>query len=328
MKKISSHVEMQRYPMLDWVRLFLALEVMLYHYLNAVTNHQAFMFVPAVPTFLAISGCVVLQSWDRSRSTWHFWWKRFLRIQPLLFVMFAVTFLLFGSTYFLQTIVTYLTAGYALMAGNGATWSLGAEEVAYVLLMLGVYASYYRKQALIICCLCVFATVSIVLDTSHKGVSPLAWIRGYSELAAAFLFGNLVYLNKGRAIAISQEYGWWLLVPALLHSLIWKTFGFHSHIENASSIFVVCTTLLWAIGAKAPRLRSDFSYSIYLWHGPAITFVLIINHVSGHNNFEYTSLAFTLTLLLSLTSWYLIEKPALSFKDFRLRQPSLTGMTQ
>jgi peptidoglycan/LPS O-acetylase OafA/YrhL len=69
--------------------------------------------------------------------------------------------------------------------------------------------------------------------------------------------------------------------------------------------------LVFAIsGPSLPRLKADFSYSLYLFHcivrGELLRFMPVGNFLFG---FMLLS-----TLPICAASWYLIEKPALSMK--------------
>ena len=73
----------QRYPLFDWLRLVLALEVVALHWFESVGLHRVTFLLgmfEQVPSFLALSGFMIAGSLASSRNMAHFWWKRFLRI--------------------------------------------------------------------------------------------------------------------------------------------------------------------------------------------------------------------------------------------------------
>jgi peptidoglycan/LPS O-acetylase OafA/YrhL len=61
--------------------------------------------------------------------------------------------------------------------------------------------------------------------------------------------------------------------------------------------------------------KNDISYGIYLYHMPIVNF-LIYNNVYG-SLFSFT-ICLSLTLLLAIISWKVIEKPFLSLKKMSL----------
>jgi peptidoglycan/LPS O-acetylase OafA/YrhL len=62
---------------------------------------------------------------------------------------------------------------------------------------------------------------------------------------------------------------------------------------------------------KSYIMRTDLSYGLYLYHMPTINFLLVMGWFSLAGK---AALAICSSFLLAALSWYLIEKPALSFK--------------
>ncbi len=61
---------------------------------------------------------------------------------------------------------------------------------------------------------------------------------------------------------------------------------------------------------------NDISYGIYIWH------MVIVNqflYYGIRGEYWYTFLAITLSVLLAVASWFLIEKPSLGYKKFTLK---------
>src|SRR5579862_1792634 len=90
----------------------------------------------AVPSFLAISGYYVLDSYARSGSWKEFIKRRILRIFPALLVSLALIAAFAGPAESGKTFLYYLSCGLWGSSYNGVVWSLGAEEVAYLLLAI------------------------------------------------------------------------------------------------------------------------------------------------------------------------------------------------
>jgi len=129
----------------DYARLALALSVCLYH--TQGTYHlwpKGYDVVWAVPAFLAISGYYVLQSYEQSVSWREFIKKRVLRIAPA----FAVSLAVVGSAVNVwPTLISYGSLGLIQPKGwaNIPVWSLGAEEVAYALLVILFTLGAYKR---------------------------------------------------------------------------------------------------------------------------------------------------------------------------------------
>src|SRR4051812_20185217 len=79
----------KRYPYLDLLRLFLALEVAYsVHWAYKGYSHYFTIWIDPVPCFVCLSGMLIPQSFSSSerrygnRGWQHFAWKRFLRVFP------------------------------------------------------------------------------------------------------------------------------------------------------------------------------------------------------------------------------------------------------
>ena len=308
-----------RYPLFDWLRLFLALEVACWHFLREPTQGRVFMFIPAVPAFLALSGFVVMQSWETSDDAWHFWWKRLLRIQPAMLVMLAVTAIAFGSAYAVGTIRTYFTFGMAPRVGNGVVWTLGCEEVAYALMALIYACDGYKRPwfiaALLAICAAIALSLDVHLEAAYRAVpGPRFFIQNYAELGVAFFTGNLIYLNREKLMALARRR--WIISVTLLYPLAWNTFGYGHPATTFASLVSMPLVILWGLGGNAGRIPGDLSYGIYLLHVPVGRAALRVSRLFGTGSEGFlVALSLLLTVIAACGSWIFVERPCLKFKD-------------
>lgn len=140
-----------------------------------------------------------------------------------------------------------------------------------------------------------------------------------------FIIGTLIrlHLDKMQKILVGK-------FKCLLSLLIYLTlYGFF---RNSTSFYLFnpATMVLLALpifslafnftGLSHAILRdNDFSYGIYIYH------MLIINvfiYFGLIGNWYFLLLAIILAAILSVFSWFLVEKPALTFKDNPLRKIS------
>ena len=85
------------YTNFDYLRLFLAIEVVAGHLWAGLMRPGNFWIpIPAVATFVGLSGFLIPQSLERSRNLWHFGWKRVLRTMPALVVLLLAMAMVFG----------------------------------------------------------------------------------------------------------------------------------------------------------------------------------------------------------------------------------------
>ena len=280
-------------PLLDYVRLSLALQVVWLH-----CWHSTWMPLYAVPCFIAVSGFCVLGSLDRSKTYGEFAWKRFLRVQPLLLVSLVVTAAIFGLPGLKQSSVAYLTMGMVGGATFGGTlWSVGAEDFLYCVMAawhkLGVYARPWLVWVL-------FA--ASVVPMIHHYVPPTA--AGRPWLLPSFLVGSLIYLHREQ-LAKVPSWLWLLLIPApmLYHGLALSP--------------TVDSAVILLIGAFGPQpkqgLKVDLSYSVYLVHPIILT--LLTPVLSGWALWWATCV---IGVPICVACWFGIEKPFLALKTRRL----------
>lgn len=268
--------------------------------------------LPMVPTFLALSGYLVLRSFVHSRGYRHFIWKRALRILPLLLVTFALTAMLLGTQAGKDSVIQYLSGNLLPTRShpNGSLWSLFYEEWAYALLAVLSSLTVYRKAPWVI-----WLLLGGACALSWRLEALEAWWR-VGNLAPAFFIGNLIYLNEDKVKRIP-----WKGLAAALVMLVAFRFA-HSGIQYGTWYVVPCAFLAVSLCLNAPQpkeVRADLSYSVYVLHDPILAWVAGFGVVSFWPLLGASSaLIFTLGLL----SWNFIEAPALRLKDFWLQKSS------
>lgn len=298
---------MVRYPNFDLLRLLLALEVALLHFDWQTYGHPDHKyFINPVPAFVAISGFLILGSFDRSRSLRHFAQKRFLRVFPAFLFSFALVGLICGSEWLWPTFLHYLSGGLAdIKSANPPLWSLMVEEVLYAILAAGVMLGLYEKRWPI-WCWAIAATfalpwlLSAELFTRHG----IAWV------VAAFPVGSLMYLYRQHLETLPR----WLW-PALLAVVICMPVTLASP-PQMQLWTVIGSFAVVGFGAWGPRLPAptwDLSYGIYILHFPLLT-------ILGPKAATVGVFLLATAGIASL-SWLCIERPALRLKS-RIKNPA------
>lgn len=291
----------RHYSNFDWLRLAFAVQVVAIH-----AGIAKWVFINPVPAFLAISGFVVLGSMERNPGV-QFFINRALRVLPLLFVSFLVVGYLYGEEEMFHTFLFWLWP-FGPEPINAVVWSLIYEEVFYLLLALLYFAGLYRWiwTPIILGAVCIYSVATF----TWFGLPP-----GFLMLGCAFFIGNVAYFLRAyieripslAALAVFVASTAWVMTrpytDIIPHSEFWVdmvSFG-------AMLVFAVS-------GPSLPRLKADFSYSLYLFHcilrGELLRFMPIGNFL-----FSFMLLS---TLPICAASWYLIEKPALSLKKRRI----------
>lgn len=278
------------YPNFDVLRLFLAIEVVWLHY-TAALGHMANIPINPVPAFLAVSGFLVLQSFENSPSWGRFAWKRACRVMPAFAACLGMIWLVFGYGQLAATLKTYATVGLPFGSVDGAVWSLAAEEIAYfILAALSLCGAYRAKWPIWI-----MLGIALALPSPEGPMLKVSW------LPVPFLVGSLMYLYRD-CLKTFEPWIWGALFMAVL---IFGGRASGQHWSLLAQSFAVV-----GFGAFGPKLKMpkmpDFSYGIYLWHLPIIAAL-------GIHWFTIPAVA-----SVAIASWFIIEKPALRLKDYGL----------
>ena len=333
----------QRQNNFDCIRLLAALSVMYSHQVKlsdrgivAVSDYHD-LGKMGVLVFFAISGYLVMQSWERDPNLWRFLARRLLRIWPgLLCVVLLMAFVLGpamttlpAATYFhTQQTWDFLShlwfhvdeqrlpgvfTGNVITRVDGPLWTIPIEAGWYVVLgTLGVIGVLRHRLAL----LAVTLACTIYVFRIYRAESDDVERFWEMEFGLFFLYGACMHacheawrrrpLHGGVLMA-----GLSVLSYALGHDYlaIWLILPYFTVVVAQAS-----TPLLRDAGRWG-----DFSYGIYIYSFPVQqSLVWLTGNSLGLASGMLASLA--ITLMLAWASWTLVEKPALRMK--RLLRPS------
>ena len=323
-----------RYQNFDYLRLFLAIEVVAGHlYSGMLLPGYLWVPIPPVAAFVGLSGFLIPQSLERSRGLGHFAWKRVLRTLPALVPLMLAITCVFGFKQTLGAITQYLTAGYYGQF-QGVTlplWSLVVEDTLYACMaLLFVFGAHRRIWVT----LPILATL-IVADTYIT--DPMTEYRLF-HTSIAFFAGNLVYVAYSRLRTVS-----WprpvlataagLVVAASLVGCMGRLGGLLAQIVSslgAGSLIanflgqlgrldfplLIAATIVLAMTLPQIKWRiPDLSYGIYIWHVPIL--LALLYPIGMARNSAWLVAISALTIFAALLSWYFVEKPALRFKNWQ-----------
>jgi len=310
----------------------------------------------AVAIFFALSGYLVCQSWISDASLHRFALRRALRILPGLLVVVMVTALLIGplfstlsaSTYLQSSAVgKYIAKAFLMLSSpalpglfehnpypfgtNGSLWTLKYEISMYLCLaLLGkLVGKTARIRVAFPMLLLAFGALWLVLQRSGvKDIPmPMTWRLGtemyidrFAYLGAFFFAGTCALLYRDRImlspVLATAATAVLLFIPdaTLVMVLLWFVVP-----------YLVCT-----VAYRSPRFMTwangyDYSYGIYIYAFPIQQVMSMIGSQRGYPWFAVLLASAFTTVIAAAASWYLIEKPALSFKRYIDRKPGALG---
>ena len=320
-------------------------------YLFGITGRQWPLHVitdlfPGVPVFFFISGFLISHSFERNPELRDYVQNRILRIYPALVVclvlsigsVWASGYLIRVSAPFSQWakwIVAQLSVaqynpgfmrGYGMGILNASTWTISIELQFYILVPL-TYAALrlqrlrHAQGNLALLALTGFFLLANVACVHFMDRSTALF--AYLDLSCVpwfymFLTGLLAQRNFGLVgRALAGRFVPLFLGYCALGLLAARVFGWRFDNDLNPVLFLALAAVTFAAAFSAPTLsdtllrRQDLSYGVYLYHAPAINFLLATGVLAGARG---ALAAMGATFALALGSWWLIERPALRLK--------------
>lgn len=311
------------------------------------SNEQSFGGV-AVCGFFFFSGFLITKSRMGRSSTPRYFWRRAMRIIPAWWLTLVLTAFVLGPiawqreegtsdgyfdatfdsplTYFVNNM--WLTIGQPNIAGmgestvygastwNGSAWTLIYEFRAYILVgVLGMVGALSNRR---VGALVAFAIIglSMLQWTNVVPLGTIAPVLGDFQLLlllAPFALGMLFSLY-GERIVIDDRVA---VAAAVVGAYTYATGGW-----LLIGQYLFCYVLMW-IAIRATFLQrwerfGDFSYGIYLSAWPLMQFAAYYEF----QRFGWVTYHVIIVLachIWAFFSWHLIEKPAMSLKNWTPR---------
>lgn len=328
---------MARYPNFDCLRLGAAVSVLFSHAfliaegdqkhepLVMLSGNQGILGLLGVFVFFTMSGFLVTQSFESTRAPLRFLAARLLRIYPALIVCLAICVLIGAAVttlspteYFQHPDTWRFLRANLLMQGfdeslpgvvfvdnaigtvvGGAFWSLRFEVYFYLMVLaLGTLGLLDLRCALI-------------LLIGGLAASYFDWLGSFGWLLPYFAIGMVMYYatrsrQPSGALAIAAALG--IVATVFLGQMLFAfaLLGGYLTIYAATSQRMVLP--------RAGRF-GDFSYGLYIYGWPV---EVCVAHAFGGSAtwWQVFALGTTLSLILALLSWHVIERPALRLKNF------------
>lgn len=334
----------------DFLRLLFASFVIITHsyplsgikecdWLCQLTNGQTSLSYIGVRGFFAISGFLIYQSVVRSTGVIQYYWKRFLRLFPGLFVVLFLTVLLAPFIYENKNIAylenkevwTYIPNNMSLYnlqysiqgvfeknyyknAINGSLWTIPYEFTLYILLSVFIFFKgkvIYKRIALL--SLMIFFLLGNILFYEQLGNYFFYLNSGmFLNLGAYFIIGALLAAFNIQNFKFLNQVLYFSLV-GLLFSLIFHQFYIFKF------ILLPITIILFGMRStpfinKTGKCIGDVSYGMYIYGFPVQQ---TLQHFFELDYLELMCISLLISFALGFISWHLIEKNALKLKKMK-----------
>ncbi len=327
----------------DFLRLVAALCVTFAHSFNysfpkftepldTLTNGKLNFSYLGLCTFFSLSGYLIAKSVHSSSSLKHFFWKRLLRIQPLLIVVCLATVFLLGPLFTTLTLGEYFSSihtwtylrtvfpltgvqftlpgvftGYRETGVNGSLWTLVVEERLYLFIALIFFLTKIGKQTWFALTALTNLYFIITLVAPKLAVVPV----NYLTLFFILLFMNAASLYE---MQINFQKNHFKLIGAAL--LFYVPSFLNPKLVFLQVLFlpVLVISIAYIKGwlNKAGKY-GDFSYAIYVTSFPVQQMLCSIK-ILKENPYLQFSCTVAIVLPLAVLSWHFIEKKMLAYK--------------
>lgn len=215
--------------------------------------------------------------------------------------------------------------GYGVGVLNGSLWTIAVELQFYILIPI-LYRVGGEKNIKLISFIVLFLIISLFLKDFSTGSAERTLIIKLIHVSFLpwfwmFLLGVFVQRNILKILPLIEG-RWFLYLGAFALCLIVSE---HLSIKSTGNgihpvpfVFLIALVLSLAFSKRnfSDKFlkRNDISYGTYILHMPIINVFVELNYV---NSLGAVTLACVITLLLAITSWKFVEKPAMHYKRYK-----------
>ena len=292
----------------------------------------------AVNVFFLLSGYLIASSWTHSSSFPSYLIRRAARIFPALIVVVVASVLVIGPIFTSLSLNEYFCSfgtwkylsricfsSADTLPGvfeslpypasvNASLWTIRYEFAMYLLVPIAYFllGRFSEKTRKLLVAGALLGLLSCYVMVSAQILVLPAVIAPCFRLATYFFIGSVVFEFK-----LSRYFDVQYSVLALLFLLV-----FHEE-EGALCISpAVAATTIFVFGfafAIPPKFgkcfsKNDFSYGVYIWAFPIQQMLVQIGGGSSQDSvLAYSLVAYAVTLVFAVASWFLIEKPCMAW---------------
>lgn len=305
--------------------------------LSVLTNRQEAFGSLAVKCFFIISGYLIFQSLNRSKTIFNYFWKRLLRIYPGYFIMLIFTSLLIPFVYnkdvslfknpdyfnyFLRQLTIYHTqdeisgvfSNQPSHLINGSLWTIKYEITMYFL--LGILFLVKKKWRIYFIFFAFLSSYLLLITNNafflNNRLLSKIYLQGpqFYDLLCLFMGGALC-----TSFSIKNNLSSHLIVSSAFIIII---ISFYLNIWSYLKYLLLPIIIVFWGSLSIPYISSigkkvgDISYGIYIYGW------LIQQTLYYYFHFSIlwlTIFSLLLAFIFGFISWHLVEKKALSYKN-------------
>ena len=302
--------------------------------LMLLSNQQFDFSYIGLCIFFSVSGYLVVKSAVTSINPLNYYWKRFLRIQPLLILVTILSIIavgpifttmpltayfkdLFTFTYLrnifpatgIQFILPGVFANNKAEAGvNGSLWTLVVEERLYILVSVLCFLKFNSQKY--------FVFPVIILDIIYISQNVILHLSALHYFAEPHIFYALLFLNAGGFFLMNLDFKKLarpkFFAPMFLLVILLLVFPSLAVLRVLVIPLFIITLAQWKGVLNKAGTYGDFTYGLYLFAFPVQQ--MLIAGLNGDNPWILFGQTLLVVTPLAILSWHLVEKRFLKLK--------------
>ncbi len=324
------------------------IEIMQVHPSGVISSFLRLLHLfPGVPIFFFISGFLISKSFENNHRLIEYIQNRVLRLYPALIACVSLSFVLIAvSGYMAETnagtgewIKLYLAKisflqfynpdfmrSYGDGVLNGSLWTITVELQFYILVpiiyyMFRLYNGQSKINYKLLFLILVFFLANRIFSYTPGTFHDEIWFKliRVSFIPWFYMFLIGVFFQKNFSIFHRLLADRFILVIVLYMASGYLIFKSNVPLGNNINpiVFLLLTLVIFSFAYSYPYMSrkflkgNDISYGTYIYHMPIINFLL---YLGFKHNIIAAIAAFSLTYLVAIASWKLIERRSLALK--------------
>jgi peptidoglycan/LPS O-acetylase OafA/YrhL len=294
----------------------------------------------AVLIFFGLSGALITQSWERDSRANIFLFKRCLRIFPALVVVVSLTVFIVGPAFtkvgireyffdvttweYFRTVILWphhswlpgvFESNPYPRAVNGSLWTLSIEFALYLSVLAGGIIGVLQRRYWVSLVVLLLSILTTAASFHHSSM-----VRDISLLPFMFWWGAWLRINfQSRKPFDKIDLTLGLAALMIMAAASPYSLARTGLILLASSFVWLATKIQF--GDRITRRTGDLSYGVYIYAFPVQQCLVAAYGKEAFSYGEFLAISCTITFVLALLSWHLVEKHFIRMKNRGITPP-------